>query len=231
MKSICKTILGVGRFSTVIGLSTLLLLSCAVSKPLFQKTPPELPDDPYVDRSLISGQPCEAPCWYGLKLGESSILDVRSTLQSLPFVNHSGVLEQPINNGNPNQKIFIFSCVYLTYEYDCGSLETSSDGKLEKIYLSVLYPLTIQTLIDKLGAPEYYSVFGPSPNLSGCLIYIYWPQKNIYAQISDYPGNELCKNFKSANIVLNLQIDAIRYEMLSVQEIQDSSLPWSDIIP
>lgn len=219
-----------GKLKIVIAFITIFVLSCSAS-PLFQEIPPEFPEDPKVDRSLITGQPCEAPCWYGLNLGESSIDEIRLTLQNLVFVDNTKTLEQSINNLQPNKKLFIIHCVYLTREYDCGSLETSEDGKLAKIHLSVLYPLDLQTLINKLGTPEYYNVFGPSPNLSGCLIYLYWLQKNIYAQINDEPGNELCEKAKNSEVPLDLQIDAIRYEVLNIQEVKNTSFPWSDIKP
>lgn len=217
-----------GALRIAMAIITIFVLSCGIS-PLFQKSAPEFPEDPNVDRSLITGQPCEAPCWYGLKLGESTIDDVHLTLQNLIFVDNAKTLEQPVTNLYPNQKLFIIKCVYLTYEYECGSLETSEEGKLIKIYLSVLYPLDIQTLINKLGPPEYYNVFGPSPNLGGCLIYTYWPQKNIYAQINDEPGNDLCEKAKSGQISMELQIDAIRYEVLNIEDLKDTSFPWSDI--
>lgn len=219
-----------GILKIMMAIITIFVLSCSIS-PLLQKTTPEFPEDPNVDRSLITGQPCEAPCWYGLKLGESTVDEVRLALQNLTFVDSTKTLEQPLANLHPNQKLFIIKCVYLTYEYECGSLETSEEGKLIKIYLSVLYPLDIQTLINKLGVPEYYNVFGPSPNLGGCLVYIYWPQKNIYAQINDEPGNDLCEKAKSGQISMDLQIDAIRYESVNIQDLKDTSLPWPEINP
>jgi hypothetical protein len=94
-------------------------------------------------------------------------------------------------------------------------LETSQDGKLKRIFISVQYNLTLQEVIKKLGVPKFYTTT-PSINKDICLVEIYWPESNIEVSIEDSPRKRLCKNSKNEKIDLDVQIKSLIYAKISV---------------
>src|SRR5258706_10174236 len=145
------------------------LILAAVSGCGLVKSEKSFPNDPLVDRSFVTSQPCEAPCWYGLRLGDSTLEDIRTTLPELPFVDKSQIYEQPIGDFGPNERSFLVHCTYSKEAEFCAILETSQNGKLSKIIVIVAYELTLQTTIEDLGVPEFYNV-SPSPNKDICYV-------------------------------------------------------------
>ena len=109
----------VQRVSFVILTLFFVLLGCNGLNIPALKNGPSFPDDPRVDRSFVTGQPCDAPCWYELRLGESTIDDIRATLLQLPFVDQSTLFEW--NIGTDGSKLgFYFDCVYYDSPGSCG---------------------------------------------------------------------------------------------------------------
>src|SRR5438132_1621047 len=53
---------------------------------------PTVPPE-FTDTSLLSGEPCAAPCWYGLELGVSTKARVRDTIEILRFLDLGSLTE------------------------------------------------------------------------------------------------------------------------------------------
>ena len=212
-------------------LFAVFVLSCIVLESSSNPTNSGFPTNPLADRSFVTGKPCEAPCWYGLKLGESTLEDIRRTLPELPFVDSSQTYEQLIGNLGPNEKAFDVHCTYSKEKEFCATLVTSKDGKLSKIAINVAYELTLQMVLEKLGVPKFYTV-GPYPNEDICHVVIYWPEKNIAASINDSPRERLCTRTENEKIDLDSQITSLIYTDISVQDQQKyDGLPWPDSSP
>ena len=202
------------------------MISCAISEYSFKSDSSKFPEDSRVDRSFVTGQPCEAPCWYGLRLGESTLDDIRMTLLELPFVDASQIHEQPTGDFGPNEKLLVVRCVYSKELESCADLETSADGKLRRIILGVYYDLPLQSVIDQLGTPKYYLAY-PSPNKDICILEIYWPEKNIVATVEESPRTRHCSNDKNEPIDLDLQVVSLVYIEINVRDQQnDENRPW-----
>jgi hypothetical protein len=215
----------------VLVLLVVFMLSCTVLNYSSDQNNSAFPADPRVDRSFLTGQPCEAPCWYGLKLGESTLEDIRRTLPELPFVDSSRTYEQLIGNVGPNEKAFDVHCTYSKEKEFCATLVTSKDGKLSKIAITVAYELTLQMVIEKLGVPKFYTV-GPYPNEDICRVVIYWPEKSIAASINDSPRDRLCTRSENEKIDLHSQILTLIYTDISIEDQQKyEGLPWPDSAP
>ncbi len=212
-------------------LFTVLILSCTFLKQSSNQNGSEFPADPLVDRSFVTGQPCEAPCWYGLRLGESTLDDIRKTLPELPFVDNSRIREQPTGEFGPNEKSFVVRCTYSTEADLCAELTTSKDGKLSKIIIIVAYELTLQRAIEYLGVPTFYNV-SPSPNKDLCYVEAFWPERDIVAAFNDSPRDRLCTRTGNEKIDLNSQILSLVYTDISVQDQQKyEGLPWPNSVP
>jgi hypothetical protein len=184
-------------------------------------------NDAYIDHSLITGIPCEAPCWYGLELGKSDLEDIHETLTGLDFVDQSRISEQPnAQDGQTNSKSksILFDCIYPTKEM-CGYIETAQDGTINYMSFDIAYPLTIEMLIGKLGQPQHYSVYSGVPQFGVCDLQIYWG-KYIRAEINE-DSDTLCVKANEGEILLDAQVDYITYwEIDTVEKYQ----PWPDSI-
>ena len=212
-------------------LFTALLLSCSFLKPSSNQNGSEFPVDSLVDRSFVTSQPCEAPCWYGLRLGESTLDDIRMTLPELSFVDQSQLYEQSTGEFGPNEKLFVVHCSYSTEADLCAELTTSKDGKLSKIIIIVAYELTLQRAIEYLGVPTFYNI-NPSPNKDVCYVEVFWPEKDVVVSLSDSPRERLCTQTERERIDLNSQILSLIYTHISNQDQQKyDGLPWSGSLP
>lgn len=131
-------------------LSLVLMLAtgcyCSESLPPYD-LPTRVEDPDSVDKSLLTGEPCAPPCWYGLVPGESSADEVVSTLKSLPFVDGDSIIEDFITWK---------SSVMNTDDY-VGYIRIE-ENKVELLSIELEYDLTLQELIDVLGEPAGYDV-------------------------------------------------------------------------
>jgi hypothetical protein len=210
----------------VLVLLVVFMLSCTVFERSPTQTNTEFPTDPRVDRSFVTGEPCEAPGWYGLRLGESTLEDIRTILPELPFVDNSQIYEQSTGDFGPNEKLFAVRCTYSKEAELCATLRTSKDGKLSKVIIIVAYELTVQTTIEQLGVPKFFTV-SPSPNKDLCYVDIYWPEKDIVVSLNDSPRARLCTKAGDEKIDLHSQIRSLIYTDISIQDQQQYEfLPW-----
>jgi hypothetical protein len=200
-----------------------ILINCMILESTAKDINIDFPNDSRVDLSFITKQPCNAPCWYGLELGKSSVEDIRKALLSLPFINSDLIREY--KNNDPNEVLFVAKCVYSAPDEDCVWIETSSDGKFGKITLKIYYTLTLETAIEQLGSPVYYMLDLISGK-DACRIYIHWPDANVLAVIEAAPREKYCINEKIEKIILGSQINQLIYTDIDIKVIQEDSDPW-----
>jgi hypothetical protein len=165
--------------SLVLGFAT----GCACSPSLPPYDLPTRVEDPdSVDKSLLTGEPCAPPCWYGLVPGESSADEVLSTLRSLPFVDPDSIDEDFISWESSVSRA----------GYSIGRIRIE-EGKIRAIDIDLEYDLTLQELIDVLGEPAGYEMIAhPSqPDGFGPTCYTHrvifiWPENGLSAELIFY---------------------------------------------
>jgi hypothetical protein len=126
--------------------------------------------DPLVDRSFITGQPCESPCWYGIRVGETEEAAVKAILSELPFVKQGSVRITMYEDGIN----YSFSCSHPDDE-NCGDI-ILENGKVDRIIVSVHFPLTFEQVVEKLGMPDHVHFDPYHPDTGGCIVSLEWPQ-------------------------------------------------------
>lgn len=201
-------------------------VGCVILESSAERNKSKFPEDARVDRSFVTGQPCDAPCWYKLRLGESTIDDIRATLTQLSFIDQSTLFEWSI--GTDGSKLgFYFDCVYYAPPGNCGEL-VAENGKLSKVAMAVQYSLTLELAIERLGVPNYYTV-DTSSTESNCILSIYWPKKNIVAVVEENTRKKHCSDIKNGPIDLDLQIISLIY--IKVEAQNQEARPWPDLAP
>jgi hypothetical protein len=173
-------------------------------------------DDPLADHSFLTNQPCAAPCWYGIKLGDTSKDSVRTTLKKLPFVDSASIQEtQQIWLNDPNAIEIDYNCLH-PLDKECGGIQFAS-GEIKLIWTTVGYDLTFKQVVDVLGPPEYVD-YGPDhPETYGCLIDLTWPKKSIGVHIHDLNSDAHCKMIADGNgVAPDIKVETISYSSFEV---------------
>jgi hypothetical protein len=119
----------------------LLLAACS--------PPPELRDDSFLsDTSLVTGEPCEAPCWQNITPGETSWNDALTILEDdarfTDLETVSGDNEDLVVNFAPPDG------------RQCCRMY-SEDGQTVDFILTLLAPeMTVGEVIERYGEPAFY---------------------------------------------------------------------------
>jgi hypothetical protein len=190
----------------------------------------QTPESRVADRSFLTGQPCKAPCWYNLELDKSTLVDVTQTLKELPFVDHNSIsVHNTVYTGNIITTQIDFDCIEPKGK-PCGFIKVLDD-KLKMVNIVIRYPLTIKTVIDQIGPPEY--IFFGAQMGGSCLIdFDYGPDKGIIVR-SGQPI-QMCQDLRNKKILdKNLIFTEILFldeESIFVNRCQGNScIDWKDI--
>lgn len=221
--------------STILFVSVLIAISCK-SDPFAQylDLTPTL-DSSFIDKSLLTNIPCEAPCWYELKLGESTEQDVLTVLQGLSFLDKNTIRESsvgywdPIQSDNIPAKLISANCVQ-PQNRQCVGL-TIANNNLKIIGLFPNYEITFDEALDHLGSPDYISA-NPVPPIHspGCSIGLIWVDHQIVLDHTKKSEMELCDDVRSGKgINRSLLVHSIIYflpEYIDLQVASSETYPW-----
>lgn len=188
------------------------------------------PEPKIADRSFLTGQPCKAPCWYNLELDKSTQVDVIQTLKELPYVDHNSIIvHNTVYTGNIITTQIDFDCIEPKGE-PCGFIKLL-DGKLKMVDTVIRYPLTIKTVIDQIGPPEYI-FFGALMGGDCLLDFDYEMTKGIIVR-SGQPG-QMCQDLQNGKILdKNLSFTEVTYlskDLIPSNRCQGNiCFAWKDI--
>ncbi len=172
---------------------------------------------PAIDRSFITGEVCDPPCWYGLEINKSTKEDVLSTLDQLRFVDSHSYKEYETYwlDGSLTTAIQ-YGCVKSNAN-PCGIL-TFYKGMLKKNWLTVNYDLRLEKAIERLGTPDYLTYLWPSP--SGiCEISVLWIEKGITISFHDRNKRNECESVIDGNgVSRGVLVETVLYTSREVLE-------------
>jgi hypothetical protein len=227
---------------TLIILLLFFLTSCVsrLDRPTINPTvtlPPEL-----MDRSLLTGEPCPAPCWYRLELGKTNKEEALARVKTLSFVDASHISEREsqYSSGDPLERApsVIVSLLCKQPRGDiCAELEFV-DNILMAIYPRPNYPVNFGDMVEHLGPPDYFrmgSVYPDRPQQ--CLAVLIWKERGVWASYLSNPNEEgnqvICgvnrdrpairPSFPVEQIIYALPEDAIFVQV----PIPGSDHPWN----
>jgi len=131
-----------------------------------------------VDTSLLTGEPCEPPCWQGLTPGVSTEEEVNNFLLSSELVDQSSIFRGAVTLGTGE-------VVGTTIQWWSGANMSSvprqfgndfiiEDGLLQHMTIWVDCEATLQDLLERYGAPDNFTAwmlpYAP-PNVKVTLFY------------------------------------------------------------
>jgi hypothetical protein len=164
-----------------------------------------------VDKSFVTGQPCAAPCWYGLELDRSTESDVITKLKELPFVDPGAIRISDVVIFNfSNATEIDYGCADPKGEL-CGMMIISG-GSLKVISTYIYYKLPLRLVIDQLGKPDdvFYTPY--SSHGDGCLLDLDWLGKGITVRRTDRYSISVCQELEARKALdSELEITEIYY--------------------
>lgn len=187
-----------------------------------------------VDRSFLFGQPCMAPCWYGLEPDESTEEDVIRTLKTLSFVEPSTITVTKVVQGAPlveNEQRVWFDCRE-PEQHNCG-LALLSGNRLKALYPPVQYALTMEAVVQQLGPPDSVAYRAIEPESANCEITLAWQQVKIIVVSFDNRTSRSCEMLRSGKgLARQAEATGLQYHSLDTFRMASDAnsatphIPW-----
>ena len=125
------------------GLLALLFVFAACSPP------PELRDNSLLqDQSLLTGEPCEAPCWRGIVPGETSWRDALAILEDEPDLDAPQIQDDEASGA-------IVAEFQQAGGAPCCQMFSETGEKVDILFMRLAPTTTLGELIDRWGEPSY----------------------------------------------------------------------------
>lgn len=142
-------------------LALFLVVGCA---PIWRK--------PAVDRSILTDDPCAAPCWHGIVPGMTTLAEAEDILRDLDFVDNDQVWR-------PSEGLAWHSrnCVA---DPGIPSRLRVHDNTVAHLDICVDCELSLQEVIGKYGPPaKYVAHMGPSSVIIQPYVHLFYPQRGL----------------------------------------------------
>ena len=174
----------------------LVLASCA--------PPPPLRSDKYLDdTSLISGQPCETPCYQGITVGTTTFADAVSMVKANAAFND--VQNKDATSDQPAAAVWSS-----TSGEQCCQMIADAKGLVESITLRLAPKTTIGQIIEKYGEPKY--TFSTEYTQDEAVIQLLYPEKGLVLLV--VPGDANSSLEAGDPVVAVIYLDPARFEDL-----------------
>jgi len=193
----------------------LLLAGCGAFVPTPQPTPTLVPEEQ--DQSWLTDQPCQAPCWYGLEPGVSTMQQVVDTVSELSFIRLEDVYKSEIdvwsyyvNSSIPGSGL----------GYGCANPPNDPcvafsfiDDQLHSIILTPNFSITLGEVIEQIGPPDLFAYARPNAEGKDCDLQVFWGERQLELRIRHVDrrliGRGVCQAIREANgrVPSDLEID------------------------
>lgn len=148
------------------------------------------------DPSFLSGEPCAAPCWYGLVPGVSNEAQVMATLSGLSFIDPNSLRQlRTAWMEDQGATVVRFGCTYQPM-VECGFATISMDV-LKALSLMTHRGLTLGLVLEKVGTPEYLEFGLIGAERLSCDMRASYPTMGIAAQVFTEGAVSLCGELNS----------------------------------
>lgn len=169
---------------------------------------------PSTDDSFLTGISCQAPCWYGIELGESTLADVLETIDTLPFVENISQKEYE------NEFQITFDCPYIL-DSSCGVI-TTENNIVTRISYQNGFELSFREAVNVLEDPDQIWAW---LDHGSCYILLDWgPSKAIGLEFYQKSNISECTTlFQTGKLSSALEVNRIIYATSPYCEIDNNS--------
>jgi hypothetical protein len=130
-----------------------------------------------IDRSILTDDPCAAPCWQGIVPGETTAAEAWDILTTLEFIDH----DYYPYRGKTGER----SVGWITWRTPaCDDPAKVSDvyvydGVVTQISVALDFELTLQEVLGKYGTPDKLLSFQRGVERITNYIHFYYPQQGL----------------------------------------------------
>jgi hypothetical protein len=143
-------------------------------------TPPGTPGP--LALSLLTGEPCEPPCWQGLTPGESTEQDVYEFVQTSELVDRcGGIFCSDITTAAAG--VIGVSIQWGSTHGRGGGDFNIQDGVLEDMFIYPSYHLTLEDLIERYGPPDKFHVMVTGLHVPALEVTLFYPSYGFTADL------------------------------------------------
>ncbi|MEJ2353032.1 MAG: hypothetical protein P8Y03_24860 [Anaerolineales bacterium] len=173
----------------------LTLAGCIMNPPTLEATPTVTLNPSLMDRSLLTGEPCPAPCWYGLELGKTTKEQALERVKTLSFIDptHISETDYQYSWGEPQERdisVLVSLPCRQPQEDTCAKLEFV-DNLLKAIYPIPNYSLSFGDVVAHLGPPDYFRLGPVYPDgPQQCLAVLIWKERSIWVSYFSGPNDK-----------------------------------------
>ena len=137
------------------------------------------------DTSLLTGEPCEPPCWQGLTPGVSTEEEVQEFLRSSELVDQSCIFRGQVTRGSGEVvgttiqwwSTANMSNVPRQFGNDC----TIEDGLLQHMTIWLDCEVTLEDLLQRYGAPAKFTAWREGVERSYVKVSLFYPRDGFEA--------------------------------------------------
>jgi hypothetical protein len=208
----------------------LLAAACHVpssgSLPLRQEPTATL-NPAYVDRSLITGDPCAAPCWMGIQPGLATPEEAERLIASLPYVSNESA--DTVDSDWIDGGLATFVVHHCSFHPNAPCITYAVVGGLVvQLHIDALFDMSFGDVVDALGPPDYYYVDRPSFN-PYCNVGLVWLDRSLTIG-GGQKDLDFCDHAREAGLGANEPVEDAVYTAPSempgfIQPGRD--LPWT----
>ncbi len=142
-------------------------------------------ESPPVDTSLLTGEPCEPPCWQGLVPGVSTEEEVNEFVRTSELVDQTTLFRGDITRGTGE---VVGVSVQWWSRADTAGVPRQfgndfsiKDGVLQYMMIFLDYEVTLEELLSRYGEPHKWSTSWVSLHIPDVDVKLYYPNHGLTA--------------------------------------------------
>ena len=146
---------------------------------------------PPVEMSLLTGDPCEPPCWQGLTPGQSTEADVREFLRSSRFADTRTIYRAALSRGGQvvGTSIQWRSTAARSSNVDSNDFAIEG-GVLRDMIIYPDYDVTLESLLQRYGPPDKFHVMVTGRHVPALRVTLFYPARGFTATL-ELPADQL----------------------------------------
>ena len=142
-------------------------------------------EPPPLDMSLLTGEPCEPPCWQGLTPGVSTEEEVNHFLRSSELVDQSSIFRGDMTRGRGEVvgtttqwwSTANMSSLPRQFGNDCVIMQ----GVVQHLTIWVDSEVTVRDLLERYGAPDKFTAWREGVERSYVKVSLFYPRDGFEA--------------------------------------------------
>lgn len=168
-----------------------ILLSACIESTCYLKYPDMVSGEleKLVDKSLLTGEPCEPPCWYNITPGITSDNEALDIVSELDFINSDTIDLQRGSRGG----VIVWQTIFSENQITNGNIAFDQKGIVYSVIVVLSYHITLKELIEVIGDPDGIMT-RPHIQYNGsvhCMnVYVVWLDQGLAATAACLPISE-----------------------------------------